>query len=76
MLFRSPMDQTSPETPGVKTAALVGVARQAPARGQVASAKPRASRAPQPVTMSAPASEPMPTVEVIRGDKRVQEVIK
>jgi hypothetical protein len=68
------MDQSSPETPGVKTAALVGVARAAqPVR--LASSRPRTAKAP-PVTMSSPVPEPMPTVEVIRGDKRAQEVVK
>jgi len=76
LALRNPMDQTSPETPGVKTAALVGVAR-AQAPKQVASSRPRSSKAPAaPMTMSQPVPEPMPTVEVIRGDKRVQEVIK
>jgi pilus assembly protein CpaB len=77
LALRNPMDQTSPETPGVKTAALVGTARMAPARTQVASARPRVGPSvPQPVTMSAPAVSPLPTVEMIRGDKRAQEVIK
>jgi pilus assembly protein CpaB len=74
LALRNPMDQTSPETPGVKTAALVGVARPAqPVR--LASSRPRTAKAP-PVTMSSPVPEPMPTVEVIRGDKRAQEVVK
>ena len=77
LALRNPMDQTSPETPGVKTAALVGVARAAQApKTQASSARPRSTKAPVPVTMSAPVPEPMPTVEVIRGDKRAQEVIK
>jgi pilus assembly protein CpaB len=76
LALRNPMDQTSPETPGVKTAALVGVARAAQTQKmQASSSRPRA-KAPAPLTMSAPAPEPMPTVEVIRGDKRAQEVIK
>jgi pilus assembly protein CpaB len=77
LALRNPMDQTSPETPGVKTAALVGVARaqQAP-KTQASTSRPRSTKAPVPVTMSAPVPEPMPTVEVIRGDKRAQEVIK
>src|SRR5688572_30472797 len=76
LALRNPLDQTSPETPGVKTAALVGVAR-AQAPKQVASSRPRSSKAPAaPMTMSQPVPEPMPTVEVIRGDKRAQEVIK
>ena len=76
LALRNPMDQTSPETPGVKTAALVGVARAAQIqKTQASSSRPRA-KAPAPLTMSAPVAEPMPTVEVIRGDKRAQEVIK
>ena len=75
LALRNPMDQTSPETPGVKTAALVGVARAQAPKGQVASSRPRTAKAAVPVTMTA-APEPMPTVEVIRGDKRAQEVIK
>ena len=76
LALRNPMDQTSPETPGVKTAALVGVARGQAPRTQLASSRPRSTKAPVPVTMSAPVSEPMATVEVIRGDKRAQEVIR
>ena len=30
----------------------------------------------EPVTMLMPTPEPMPTVEMIRGDKRAQEVVK
>jgi pilus assembly protein CpaB len=77
LALRNPMDQTAPETPGVKTAALVGVARAtANAPKVVASSRPRAARTVAPVTQSVPVPEPIPTVEVIRGDKRAQEVIK
>jgi pilus assembly protein CpaB len=78
LALRNPMDQGAPETPGVKTAALVGVARGAalPAKTQVASSRPRGPRAAAPVTQAAPVAEPLPTVEVIRGDKRAQEVVK
>jgi pilus assembly protein CpaB len=77
LALRNPLDQTAPETPGIKRAALVGSAKPALAAKQLASARPRASRAVQPpVTQSVPLPEPMPTVEVIRGDKRAQEVIK
>jgi pilus assembly protein CpaB len=76
LALRNPMDQSAPETPGVRTAALVGVARAAQPK-TVASSRPRSTRAaPQPVTMSAPVPDPVPTVEVIRGDKRAQEVVK
>ena len=76
LALRNPLDQGAPPTPGVKTAALVGVARtQAAPRTQTASARPR-PRPAEPVTQTVPVPEPLPTVEVIRGDKRAQEVIK
>jgi pilus assembly protein CpaB len=80
LALRNPLDQTSPETPGVKTAALVGTARAlAPSRtsgsGQVRRSA-RASAPAGPVTQTVPMPEALPTVEVIRGDKRAQEVIK
>jgi len=74
LALRNPLDQGNPETPGVKKASLVGtvarltVPRLAPA--------PRTTAKAAPVTMLPPAPEPMPTVEIIRGDKRAQEVIK
>ena len=79
LALRNPLDQTAPETPGVKTAALVGTARAlAPASRSTGSVRRSArSTAPAgPVTQTAPMPEPLPTVEVIRGDKRAQEVIK
>jgi pilus assembly protein CpaB len=79
LALRNPLDLTAPETPGVKTAALVGTARAlAPASRSTASARRSArSTAPAgPVTQTVPMPEALPTVEVIRGDKRAQEVIK
>jgi pilus assembly protein CpaB len=77
LALRNPMDQGAPETPGIKTAALVGTARAAQPRSMVASSsRPRSARSAAPVTQAMPVAEPMPTVEVIRGDKRAQEVIK
>lgn len=78
LALRNPLDQGAPPTPGVKTAALVGLAQTTTAaapRSQVVRARPRPS-SPEPVTHTVPAPEPLPTVEVIRGDKRAQEVIK
>ena len=76
--LRNPLDQTSPETPGVKTAALVGNVRTAPASKSTAPVRrtARATAPAGPVTQTVPMPEPLPTVEVIRGDKRAQEVIK
>ena len=72
LALRNPLDQGAPPTPGIKTAGLMGTA---PARGtQMASAsRPRAA---QPVTQTVPQAAPLPTVEIIRGDKRAQEVVR
>jgi pilus assembly protein CpaB len=75
LALRNPLDQGSPDTPGVKKAALVGTVARLTAAPRVASPK-RTARAAEPVTMLPPAPAPMPTVEMIRGDKRAQEVIK
>jgi pilus assembly protein CpaB len=73
LALRNPLDQSAPETPGIKTAGLMG-GKPAPAGPRVArSSKPRATT-PMPETTPAPA--PAPTVEVIRGDKRTTEIIK
>jgi pilus assembly protein CpaB len=73
LALRNPLDQGAPSTPGIKTAALVGTAKApAPVR-QVASARPKAG---QPVTQTVPDVVSVPTVEIIRGDKRAHEVIR
>jgi pilus assembly protein CpaB len=73
LALRNPMDNSAPETPGIKTAGLMGgkPAPVGPARPR--STKPRAT-APAPETTPAPA--PPPSVEIIRGDKRTVEIIK
>ena len=76
LALRNPLDQGAPVTPGIKTSGLMGVvaapARQA-ASGGAGSSRPRAA---QPVTQTVPSAAPMPTVEMIRGDKRATEVIR
>jgi len=72
LALRNPLDKGAPETPGIKTAHLMGLVK-APAPQRQTSAK---ANAPAPVTTSAPAAAMLPTVEVIRGDKRSAEVIK
>jgi pilus assembly protein CpaB len=62
LALRNPLDATAPPTPGVKPAVLLGYAAPRPAMR--AAAKPVA---PPP---------PPPTVEMIRGDKRAQEVVR
>jgi pilus assembly protein CpaB len=69
LALRNPLDKTKPETPGIKPAVLIGtrtVSRPA-SRPRVATV---ATAAP------APAPAPAPTVEIIRGDKRAQEVVR
>jgi pilus assembly protein CpaB len=70
LALRNPLDTSKPETPGVRPAALVGQAlvSRAPSapRTRIASARP--------VPAAAPA--PLPTVEIIRGDKRAHEVVR
>jgi len=67
LALRNPLDKTAPPTPGIKPAPLVGsgIAPVRVASGRVVSR-------PAPV---APAPAPAPTVEIIRGDKRSQEVV-
>jgi pilus assembly protein CpaB len=75
LALRNPLDQGAPPTPGVRPAVMLGLAQAKPVgKGQRvarATAKPG-----QPVTMEAAVAPPMPTVEIIRGDKRATEVIK
>jgi pilus assembly protein CpaB len=74
LALRNPLDQGAPETPGIKTAGLMGIVR-APAAKAATSGTSR-PRAALPVTQSGPATAAFPTVEIIRGDKRATEVIK
>jgi pilus assembly protein CpaB len=73
LALRNPLDQGNPETPGIKKASLVGPVR---APQVVRASAPARSRPGQAVTMAPVAPAPAPTVEVIRGDKRAQEVVK
>src|SRR3954453_13447826 len=73
LALRNPLDQGAPETPGIKTAAMLGAVKApAPARATGGGKK---SLTPSPVTQQTIAA-PLPTVEVIRGDKRSAEVIR
>ncbi len=73
LALRNPLDQGAPETPGIKTATMLGAVKAPAPVKQVASAKK--SLTPAPVTNQTIAA-PLPTVEVIRGDKRSAEVIR
>jgi pilus assembly protein CpaB len=71
LALRNPLDQSAPETPGVKTAGLLGAVKAVQKSTSTSS-----RRAAGPVTQSAPLAAPLPTVEIIRGDKRTAEVIR
>jgi pilus assembly protein CpaB len=70
LALRNPLDKTAPATAGVGPVLLMGGAAPAPAARPVtrmASAAPRVAAAPKtPV---------VPTVEIIRGDKRATEAV-
>ena len=71
LALRHPLDKTAPATPGIRPAALIGLnANARPA------AAPRAARSAVSPVPPPPAAAPAPaTVEIIRGDKRVQEAL-
>jgi pilus assembly protein CpaB len=71
LALRNPLDKSMPPTPGIRPAALLGAAR--PIVRSSASARSTAPRS-TPVAVVAP--PPPPTVEVIRGDKRAEEVVR
>jgi pilus assembly protein CpaB len=72
LALRNPMDREAPSTTGIKAAALLG---NAPApRQPVARTGGRAAAATPPPP---PATGPdLPSVEIIRGDKRAREVLR
>jgi pilus assembly protein CpaB len=73
LALRNPLDQGAPETPGIKPAVLLGIAQQkAPAKSGPSPARKNTG----PVTQATQVAAPLPTVEMIRGDKRSSEVIK
>jgi pilus assembly protein CpaB len=73
LALRNPLDQGSPETPGIRPAALMGgVEPSAKPAPRTAPTRPRATA----MRAQEAAAAPPPTVEVIRGDKRTNEVIR
>src|SRR4029453_18018926 len=69
LALRNPLDQGAPETPGIRPGTLLGLVKAAPVKG----ASARKPGVPVTQQTIAPA---LPTVEIIRGDKRTAEVIK
>jgi pilus assembly protein CpaB len=61
LALRNPLDKTAPPTPGIQPAVLLGY---------------QGARRPVAPSRVAAAPPPPPTVEVIRGDKRSQEVLR
>jgi pilus assembly protein CpaB len=76
LALRNPMDQGAPATPGIKKAGLMGLVGARPQQTASGSTRPRTHAAAQPVTQTPPALAVLPTVEMIRGDKRASEVIR
>jgi pilus assembly protein CpaB len=74
LALRNPLDQSAPVTPGIKPAVLMGAVR-GPAPQRTSTGTAPKSKPGQPVTMESYAP-PAPTVEMIRGDKRNNEVIR
>jgi len=76
LALRNPLDKSIPQTPGVRPAALFGAAT--PARTAVArthtAAAPTAALTAKPVVL--PPAPELPTVEIIRGDKRAHETVR
>ena len=71
LALRNPLDKTMPSTPGIRPAILLGQAARTPAP-VARSARPRDVA---PVAAPPPAPAPLPTIEIIRGDKRATEVV-
>src|SRR5258708_32387484 len=74
LALRNPLDKTMPVTHGIRPAALLGFdapVKAAISRARVAAGGSKMAAAPAP----APVMD-LPTVEIIRGDKRVHEAVR
>jgi pilus assembly protein CpaB len=76
LALRNPLDLGAPETPGVKTAGLLGLVKAAPSKASRPASSGPVRKAAGPVTQEPALVAAAPTVEIIRGDKRTSEVIK
>ncbi|HMF94974.1 MAG TPA: Flp pilus assembly protein CpaB [Vicinamibacterales bacterium] len=73
LALRNPLDKTMPQTHGIRPAALLGFGapvRAAQDRQRTTKEGPKAA-----VVVPSPSPE-LPTVEIIRGDKRAHEVVR
>jgi pilus assembly protein CpaB len=74
LALRNPLDVETPTTTGIKPAALLGT--PAPVRQQARATGNRGAKTVTPPP-PAPATGPdLPSVEIIRGDKRAREVLR
>ncbi len=71
LALRNPLDKTMPMTHGIRPAGLLGFG--APTRTAVARTRTASASPSTPVVAAEPQ---LPTVEIIRGDKRAQEVVR
>jgi pilus assembly protein CpaB len=76
LALRNPLDQGAPATPGVRPAMLLGLGGPAAKLKPVQTTAKSGKKATGPVTQDTPVTQILPTVEVIRGDKRSSEVIR
>jgi pilus assembly protein CpaB len=72
LALRNPLDKTMPMTRGIRPAPLLGFG--APTRTAVQRTRPGAVSPNTPIITQV--DPPPPTVEIIRGDKRAQEVVR
>jgi pilus assembly protein CpaB len=72
LALRNPLDKTMPMTRGIRPAPLLGFG--APTRTAVQRTRPGAVSPNTPIITQV--EPPPPTVEIIRGDKRAQEVVR
>jgi pilus assembly protein CpaB len=76
LALRNPLDKATPNTPGIRPAALLGYGvapRAAAARTRVEKA---ATNPGPPAAVPVPAAPESATVEIIRGDKRAHEIVR
>jgi pilus assembly protein CpaB len=73
LALRNPLDKTMPTTRGIKPAVLLGIA---PARNAANRAHAVAGTSVKAIVPPPPLAPEVPTVEIIRGDKRAHEVVR